>query len=109
MICPKCEYEYIDTIEVCPDCGVELITKDEFEGSLTHHADWIVVFTTSESYEAEMFKNNLEGAGIEALVLGQKDSSFPTVGDLAVIKLLVRKRDAESAVEIINDINTQKG
>lgn len=108
MICPNCEYEYVDSVKICPDCGVELVTNKEFEGNLVHHSDWIVIYTTSESYEAEMYKNNLEGADIEALILGQKDSSFPAVGDLAVIKLLVRKKDAETALQIIEDINSKQ-
>lgn len=108
MICPKCEYEYIDTMNECPDCGVKLVTKEDFEGHLVHHSDWVVVYTTSENYKAEMYKANLEGGNIEALILGQKDSSYPTVGDLAVIKLLVKKKDAENALEIIEDINSRK-
>jgi len=108
MICPNCEYEYIDSVKVCPDCKVELVTKDEFEGHLVHHADWIVVYSTDESYKADMYKANLEGADIEVSVLGQKDRNYPTVGDLAVIKILVKKKDVENALEIINDINSRE-
>lgn len=108
MICPNCEYEYIDDVTVCPDCGVELVTKDDFEGNLVHHSDWIVVYTTDESYKADMYKANLEGAGVEVSVLGQKDRNYPTVGDLAVIKILVKKKDVENALEIIEDINSRK-
>lgn len=108
MICPKCELEFVDGIVVCTDCGENLISKEEFEGNLVHPSDWVVVFTTSENYEAEMFKANLLGAEIESLILGQKDRNYPAVGDLAVIKLLVKKDDAENAIEIINDINSTK-
>ncbi len=108
MICPKCELEFVDGIVVCPDCGENLVDKEEFEGNLVHPSDWLVVYTTSENYEAEMFKANLLGAEIDSLILGQKDRNYPAVGDLAVIKLLVKKMDAESAIEIINDINSRK-
>lgn len=108
MICPKCEYEFVDGVTVCPDCGVDLVSKEDFEGNLVHPSDWVVVYTTSENYQAEMYKANLEGAGIEALILGQKDRNYPAVGDLAVIKILVKKTDAKSAVEIIEDINLRK-
>jgi hypothetical protein len=105
MICPSCEYEYVKGVSNCPDCKIELISEDEFEGNLIHHADWLVVYTSSDAIEMEMLKSNLAGANIEALILSQKDSSYPAVGDLAVIKLLVKKDDAEDASAIINDIN----
>ena len=108
MICPKCEYEYKDGIGECADCGAELIPTAEFEGKLVHPSDWVIVFTCSENYEAEMLKSNLEGAKIKSLILGQKDRSFPGVGDLAVIKLLVKKSDADMAVKIIEDTSKDK-
>ena len=108
MICPNCEYEYVEGITTCPDCGVELVTKKDFEGNLVHNSDWVVVYTTNENYQAEMYKANLEGAGIDVSILGQKDRNYPTVGDLAVIKILVKKKDAENALEIVNDINSRK-
>ena len=105
MICPKCEYEYVDGITKCADCGNDLIPVEEFEGNLVHPSDWAIIYTCSETYEAEMLKANLMGAGIKSLILGQKDSSYPGVGDLAVVKLLVHKDDIEEAQKIIDDIN----
>lgn len=105
MICPNCESEYIDGITVCPDCQTNLVPVDDYEGKLVHHKDWIVVFTTADIIEAEMIKSNLEGAQIEALILSQKDRSLPIVGDLSVIKILVKKIEAEDASMIIRDIN----
>ncbi len=107
MICPKCEYEYIDEIKVCPDCGTKLISREDFEGHLIHPEDWIIVYICDEPYEAEMFKSNLESAGIDTLIISQKDRSYPTIGDLAVVKLLVKKTDQQEALEIINDINSR--
>jgi hypothetical protein len=52
-----------------------------------------------------MYKANLESADIETLILSQKDRSYPTVGDLAIVKILVRRSDVDSALEIIRDIN----
>ena len=105
MICPKCEYEYMDGVKVCPDCGTKLVTQKDFEGHLVHHSDWIIVYTCSDNNEADMYKSNLEGAGVETMIVSQKDRNFPAVGNFAVIKILVKKTDAASAIEIINDIN----
>jgi hypothetical protein len=108
MICPKCEYEYVEGVTVCPDCGTKLIPNEDFEGNLVHPKDWIIVYTCGETYEAEMIKSNLEGADIESLILSQKDRSYPGVGDLAIVKLLVRKSSAEEALLIIDDINKNR-
>lgn len=105
MICPKCEYEYVEGVTTCPDCDVALIPVDEFEGKLVHPEDWVVVYTTSDQIEAEMLKANLSGADIQSLILSQKDRNYPGVGDLAIIKLLTKKNDSIDAVSIINDIN----
>ncbi len=106
MICPDCEYEYIEGIDTCPDCNTELILVDEFEGNLLNPKDWVIVYTCSEKYKADMLKSNLDGAEIESIILSQADSSYVvTAGDLAVIKLLVKKTDAQTAAEIIKDIN----
>jgi uncharacterized protein YbaR (Trm112 family) len=105
MICPKCEYEYHAGVTVCPDCNTELVTIENFEGNLVHPKDWIIVYSCADTVEADMLKSNLEGGEIEALILNQNDSSFPVVGDLSVVKLLVKRDDAEDALAIINDIN----
>lgn len=105
MICPNCESEYIEGIVECPDCKTMLVTKEDFEGKLVHPEDWVIVHTTDHEYLAEMYKANLHGAGIESLIWGQKDSSFPAPGDLSIIKILVKKIDAEKAAEIIEEIN----
>ncbi len=105
MICPKCEAEYVEGIIKCSDCNVDLITKEDFEANLIHHEDWVAIYSTDANFEAEMIKANLQGANIKAIILSQKDKSFPASGDLSVIKILVKKDDKDEAVKIIEDIN----
>ncbi len=104
MICPKCESEYVDGITVCPTCGVELVSPEEFERNLTKPSDWITVYTTSDFIEATMLKSNLESAGMETVIIDKHDSNFPAWGDLSVIKIDVKKTNAAEAREIIEDI-----
>lgn len=108
MICPKCEYEYVEDVEVCADCGTQLIPVEDFEGHLVHPKDWVIVYTCAETYQAEMLKANLAGAEIESLIISQKDRSYPVGGDLAVVKLLVKKKNAQEALAIIRDIEETK-
>lgn len=108
MICPLCEYEYVDGIEICADCGTTLIPVEEFEGNLLNPSDWLVVTTVAEQYEAEMLKANLESAGIETLLYSKQDRNFPASGSWTSVKLLVKKRDSEDALIIINDIKNGK-
>jgi len=108
MICPKCEYEYINKIKICPDCGTELIPVEEFEGNLLHPSDWIIIYSGSDLLEVDMYKANLEGAEIESIIISQKDRSYLYLGEVSPIKLLVKKKDADEALQIINDINSTK-
>lgn len=100
--CPNCKYEYINGITKCPDCGEDLVAELPSEVVL-NEADWVVVYTTSFDYEAEMLKDNLESAGISAMILSQKDNNFPAPGDLSIIKLLVKKEDVDNAVTFLNE------
>jgi RNA polymerase subunit RPABC4/transcription elongation factor Spt4 len=100
-VCPNCRYEYKEGIKICPDCGMELVDE------LTE-AEWVIVYTSDKEYEIQMMKDELESAEIKAMILSQKDSNFPVTGDLAVVKLLVQKEDAESALSYINDLKNSK-
>ncbi|PKL82192.1 MAG: hypothetical protein CVV24_11435 [Ignavibacteriae bacterium HGW-Ignavibacteriae-3] len=109
MICPKCECEYVEGIQNCPDCDTELIPVEQFEGKLLHPSDWVIVYSSADVIETEMLKANLLGAAIESIILSQRDRSIPYLGEVSPIKLMVKKRDAESAMQIINDINDSPG
>ena len=108
MICPKCECEYVDGIKACSDCGIDLIPVEEFEGNLSHPKDWVIVYTGNDLIETEMLKANLNGAEIDSIILSQKDRSYLYLGEVSPIKLLVKRKDADEALQIINDIFESK-
>lgn len=66
-------------------------------------ARWQKVFSTEESYRAEIVKSVLEGTGINAVVLKKKDSSLNNFG---LFEVLVLPEDVIKALKIIqNDIS----
>lgn len=101
-VCPKCKYEYVEGVTICPDCGATLTDKLKLkkQEELTEK-DWQIIYTGSDEYEVEMIKDNLESAGIAATILSQKDRNFPAPGDFSLIKLLVRKDDVKDALNYI--------
>ena len=108
-VCPNCEYEYVEGMTICPDCGENLVEDKYFiKPEDWTEDDWIVVYTSSQEYEVEMLKDNLESAGINAAVLSQKDRNFPTFGDFSVVKLLVQKENVSSALSFIDNIKNGK-
>lgn len=107
-VCPNCEYEYVEGITTCPDCGAVLVDKSySKEHEDLSEEDWEVVYTSNKEYEVEMMKDNLEAAGIAATILSQKDRNFPAPGDFSIVKLLVKKDDAEEALNYIEEIKNQ--
>ncbi|HAW09012.1 MAG TPA: hypothetical protein DCW42_07615 [Bacteroidetes bacterium] len=70
--------------------------------------DWEIVYTTNREIDAEMYKANLEGAGIPVNILSQVDTTrMFTIGNLAVVKIYVPIQFFNSAKEIIDAINSE--
>lgn len=67
--------------------------------------DWVVVYKTDQEYKALALKSNLESSGIEVSILSQSDHNFPAMGNLSIVKILVKKKDEDAALEFINEIN----
>lgn len=105
--CPKCDYEYLEGVAICPDCGTQLLSEEEYVTSEEwSEKDWVVCFIAQQEYVADMLKDNLESAGIITMILPQKDRNFPAPGDFSQIKVLVHKDDLEDAIQFID--KTQK-
>jgi hypothetical protein len=77
-VCDECSSAG-DRHHACPDHGAVPV----IEG-------WAQVYTTSDTIEADLIKENLQSEGIDAEVLSQKDRSFNVeLGDLSPVRILV--------------------
>jgi hypothetical protein len=64
--------------------------------------EWVTVFITYDSLEAEMIKDLLESGEIPVVLRSSKVTPYPvSIGKMGEIKILVRKKDKEAAQKVI--------
>lgn len=64
--------------------------------------EWVVVFITYDSIEAEIIKDLLESGGIQVVLRSSKVSPYPVnIGRMGEVKLLVKSSDKELAEQVI--------
>ncbi|MGQ9570872.1 MAG: putative signal transducing protein [Thermodesulfovibrionales bacterium] len=64
--------------------------------------EWVTIFVTNDSLEAEMIKNLLESGGITVVLRSSKVTPYPvTIGKMGEIKVIVRKEDKEIAEKVL--------
>lgn len=89
---------------VCGDCAVKRQGKIlcENDEHIKIAQNWAVVYTTGTEYEAQMVRANLENAGFPCVVFSQRDHAyFLTVGDMAVVNVMVPKNRLFEAQEFL--------
>jgi glyoxylase-like metal-dependent hydrolase (beta-lactamase superfamily II) len=67
------------------------------------HVDgWVAVFSTGTDYEADLVRDRLSDAGVDAVVLTHRDHAFNlNVGKMAVVRVLVAPEQVEAAREVL--------
>ena len=63
-------------------------------------AGWTLIYTTTQSFEAEMIKQNFSNHNIEAVILNKRDSTYTTFGELEVY---IRDEDKAEALNLIKE------
>lgn len=63
--------------------------------------DWVCVFRTEQSFQAEMAKEILENEEINSVVLNEHDSNFPSIGEFEV---WVHQDFEVKATELLKDL-----
>ncbi|MBO4602224.1 MAG: DUF2007 domain-containing protein [Salinivirgaceae bacterium] len=60
--------------------------------------DWISIYSTNSTFEAELMRGKLENAGVEAVLMNKQDSSY-LFGE---IEVYVHQYQSQQALNIIN-------
>ena len=64
--------------------------------------EWVEVFITYDSVEAEMIKDLLQSGGMPVVVRSSKVAPYPVnIGKMGEIRILVRVEDEEAAKQVI--------
>jgi len=117
---PECEdHPSQPAVGMCVVCGKpicresvqkiagKLFCRDDSHVKLYH--DYALLYRTSTEYEAAMIKANLEGTGIPVSVFSQSDHVyFVTMGDLAVVNIMVPKTRIHEAQELLKNLLSSK-
>ncbi len=65
---------------------------------------WVSAFSCSTDFEADLVRDRLDEAGVDAIVLTQRDHSFNlNVGDLSPVHVMVPPKHAEMAAGVLNE------
>jgi hypothetical protein len=99
--CPNCEAEYIEGIEVCPDCNMELVAELTPDNKVhdTSEGEPVPLQSFKTSAEADMVRELLEANGIRSFVQGGEFAIIPSSFSQEVV-VMVDERDLPRAVEI---------
>lgn len=63
--------------------------------------NWVSVFHTGQSFQAEIAKEILENEEIQCVIINEHDSAFPSIGELEVMVHIDFK---EKATELLKDL-----
>ena len=101
MFCPKCKYEYIDEVTVCPDCQEALIDQLPPEPE-PGFVDFKEVLATYNPADIAFLKSLLDSENIQYFFKGEH---FMYVRPLAdPVRLMVRADQVDAAAELLKDI-----
>lgn len=129
--CPACGHIHAGTLScdrhpdrqadgVCVVCGRAVCSECDNDTDMHHacpdHADvpviegWAQVYTTSDTVEADLIRENLQNEGVDAAVLSQKDRSFAVeLGDLSPVRVLVPAYEYMDALRVLGSHMDRRG
>ena len=63
--------------------------------------DWVSVYHTGQSFQAEIAKEILENEEIQCVIINENDSIFPSIGEIDV---MVYKDFEDKATDLLKDL-----
>lgn len=114
MVCPNCGATYRPGIIECPDCGVPLMSLQEYEKLKAlaekeeeelQNIKVVEVHTCQGEVEAGLVRSILEASGIESFTGGNASQSVHpfTMDGMGEIKIMVRASEEEEARAVIRE------
>lgn len=76
--CPNCRFEFNEVIQICADCGTDLVSELP-PGEGVEYVDWKIVQSVSSEILGNILKGVLESGGIEAVL---RSHEMPSVGSV---------------------------
>lgn len=64
---------------------------------------WVTVFSAGTDYEADLVRDRLQDAGLDAVILAHRDHAFNlNVGKMSTVRVLVAPSQAQEAANVLN-------
>ena len=111
--CPQCDAEYLETISVCCDCDVKLITQEEFEKRKEEEDRFheetktmVKIFILQDRFEADLIKKELDRERIPVLIRSFRDTAYDGIyiPQKGWGEVMVPEKDRERAQELIDNL-----
>lgn len=106
MYCPKCRCEFIEGIEICPDCNVKLVEKlpEKEKPQGDPNIKMAAVFISADRGLIAIAKSLLEEENIDYFTSGEDFKNFfgAVTGE---VEIIVREDDKENALAILSDLS----
>ena len=104
MFCPQCGSGYQDGLTRCNDCDVDLVATMPPEPD--HSGEYVPVTLAEGQLQIDQIRSFLESNGIPSAVRGEAVRNVYgfTLNGLAAAEVLVPKEQAETAMELLEEV-----
>lgn len=105
MICPECNFEYRDGIDVCPECNCPLVETLPTEDVVYRDAIPVFLCEAANDFEADVIISKLDSEGVFAFKKYQGSDGYNKIMlgiTVLGVQIFVSEDDLEKAKEILD-------